>query len=177
MQTFIDMGYVGISSTDISCVRMIEPERAKLALIEDGANNLVISLELPSVISATTITTGSLTIASSDSIGWTYVDNKLSPYLNYPITVAHMHYYDATPTTSDYTTYNVPTYTCILDSLRVYVNGIRVGSANVYVPASTGPTSEWTQTRITSQTTSTFTFNRALDPSDIVRIDFDILTA
>ena len=82
-----------------------------------------------------------------------------------------------TPSSPDYTNYLVNSVATpfIEDSLRVYINGIRLSSSDwVYVPGPDGPDDNWTLTSFTPDHTSgSFEINRTLDSSDIVRIDYN----
>jgi len=103
--------------------------------------------------------------------------------MNFPPSIAHRHIYDVAPvhdnlTSPDYQTYKVNSIASpyIEDSLRVYINGFRVSTTEeVYVPGPTGPTSTWYLTTFTpDHENGKFVLNRAIDPDDVIYVDFDL---
>ena len=96
--------------------------------------------------------------------------------IKFSIAFAHRHYYDLEPVTSNYINFQVnsPSTPYMEDSLRVYINGVRLNSEyNVYVPNNT--VSTWTSNRFTpSHLAGTFALATAINASDIIRIDFDV---
>lgn len=172
-----NLGYVTVSNP-VPFVRMLEAERDKLSLVADEATKLLIDVNTPSLIySFGDGGIDTLNLAESSTIGWTFEGpNSIKPEIKFSIAFAHRHYYDLEPITSDYINYQVngPSTPYMEDSLRVYVNGIRLNSGYpVYVPNSTA--SSWTSYMFTpSHLTGTFALSAAIDPEDIIRIDFDI---
>jgi hypothetical protein len=110
--------------------------------------------------------------------------NILKFDLSYPESSAHQHYFgiipvDADTIDPDYINFKVantedPTV-FIENTLRVYVNGVRIfEDAEVYVP---GPAVEnaWTLLKFTSDAENgSFELSAPLSEDDIIRIDFDI---
>ena len=162
----------------VSFVRMLEVERLKLANSADGTTNLVIDVDvlpasviptlIPSVTpSYTTVTFGdvggsmpSLRLTESDSILWTYESpNKVRAELKVSTAFAHRHFYNLTPILVSGTTYKVTTVSTayVPDSLRIFVNGLRLTTADYTEQPSLGR----------------FTLTTALLIGDVMRIDFD----
>lgn len=162
----------------VSFVRMLEVERLKLANSSDNATNLVIDVDvfpasiIPTVIpsvtpSFTTVTFGdvggsmpTLRLTESDSILWTYESpNKVRAELKLSTAFAHRHFYNLTPILISGTTYKVTTVSTpyIADSLRVFVNGLRLTTSDYTEQPSLGR----------------FTLTSPLLIGDIMRIDFD----
>ena len=170
-------------------VRMYLTERQKLALMADEATALKIQFDTVSTISSASTTAlfanETIEILNSDTIQWFFTaPNKISANMTFDPALAHQHYYNLTPvhynlSTPDYTNYKVNSLATAFteNSLKVYVNGIRLNeTSDVYVyTASSGPSGSWTATSYTSYPDDgLFTINRALDASDVIKIDFDI---
>jgi len=173
-------GSDGISTTYI---RMKEGERDKLDLIQSEAN--LLDIEIESISTTETLTTGTARFKHSDTVTFSLdAPDIIKAHTIFPPAAAHGHFYDlapahvtpASPNYKDYKTTSVGT-AFITDSLRVYVNGIRLSEdESIYVyDGSTGPDGTWTLTYIASSTPASglFSLNRALDALDIIRIDFD----
>lgn len=157
-------------------VRMKLDERNKLALIADEASSLTISVETPSVI--VPFENEPVVLEPSSSVTWEVTGgNKIKAILGFPIESAHRHYYDLEPITSDFINYTVtPTSTpYIEDTLRVFINGIRLSSeTEVYVPSS-NPTDPWTLIKHTpDHDAGSFVLSSAITSDDVIRVDFDI---
>ena len=164
-------------------VRMLQAERSKLALMANEATNLTINVETISNIVA--FDAGAVELAQSSSIQWEIqAPNKIMPVLSISTDFAHRHYYDMTPVmvpTSDsipvlYKLYNVTSIATpyIEDSLRVYINGIRISSQfDVYYPSN--PVSTWQLNTFTEDyANGAFTLANPITDADIIQIDFDI---
>lgn len=161
-------------------VRMLQDERDKLALVSDEATALQLEVHTPS----TTISfvDSIVEVQPTDTITWEVTaPNKLKAHMAFPTTAVHRHYYGLTPVSNtpapDYTHYRTTSLSTIYiaDTLRVYINGVRIYSDDeVYVPDST--MTNWTLTSFTDDnTTGTFFLNRAITVNDVIRIDFDTL--
>lgn len=170
----IDQAHHKISEheEDAGFVIMTEDERAKLEEISSDATALKISFGAVEFSDHTVI------FQDTDTISWTVQSpNIVKADISFSVSAAHEHHYDQVPTTTDYINYETPVV-FIEDSLRVYVNGIRipktsVGSTYVY-NASLGPSGTWTLTSFTSDAPNkTFALNRALNSSDKILVDFD----
>lgn len=171
-----ELGYV--VSNPVPFVRMLNAERAKLALIADEATNMTIQVETPSNI--VLYEEGPLTLAESESISWSVSGNEIKANMNFPAEAAHRHYYDLEPVTEDYLTFQVTSVSTpyLEDSLRVYINGVRLSSSGeVYVPGA-DISDTWTLNSFTpDHEAGTFELSAAITAADIIRIDFDIALA
>jgi hypothetical protein len=177
---FHEDGSDGISTT---YVRMKEGERDKLELIQSEAN--LLDIEVQSISTTETLTTGTARFRHSDTVTFSFdAPDIIRAHTIFPASSAHQHFYDltpahVTPSSPDYKNYKTTSLgtAFISDTLRVYVNGIRLSTTDsVYVyDGSTGPDGTWTLTSIASTTPASglFSLNRALNASDIIRIDFD----
>jgi len=163
-------------------VRMTSSERDKLDLISDEATSL--KLQFNTVSTTPLFEDVTVEFIDSDTTAWALEgSNKIRLDLAFPSTAVRNHFYDLTPVNvnlgvPDYTNYKTTsTNTAFIDdTLRVTINGIRLtDGTGIYVPPSTGPSGTWILTyfSVVDATIGTFSFNRALDPSDIIRIDFD----
>lgn len=157
-------------------VRMQEVERVKLDAISDGATAL--SIKFDTISTTVTFSDETVYFQNSDCVSWNVVaPNTIQALTAFPSTAAHQHFYDIVPTTTNYINYDAPT-AFMEDSLRVYINGIRVpaasaGSSYVY-NASIGPSGSWALTNFTAVPLSgTFALNRAINAADVIVIDFD----
>lgn len=174
----------------IDYVVMKKSERDKLGLIEDEANRIEIQVDdsLYDDVSLGTVnlTTGVIKFESSNSILFDFeAPNIIKAHSAFPPEAAHKHHYNITPahfnsSEPDDTNYITSLFNTpfIEGSLRVYVNGIRLGETEVPVP-SYNNFSNLTLTKIESYVPENgrFTLNRALSEDDVILIDFDeILT-
>jgi hypothetical protein len=170
------LGYIGVVNP-VPFVRMLEAERDKLSLVADEATNIVVNVNTPSLVYTFGDGINTLDLIESDSISWTFEGpNSVKPEIKFSIAFAHRHYYNLDPITSDYQNYqvNMPSTPYMEDTLRVYINGVRLNSVyNVYVPNS--DVTSWIANRFTpDHLTGTFTLLTAITSSDIISIDFDI---
>ena len=158
---------------DENYVRMTVAERDKLALVADGATNFRMGVQGPSEV----ILFGTQTVlTNSDSITWEYSSNVTKANLNFPISIAHQHYYDAEPEMlSAYQNYRTPTgRSYIPGKLRVFINGIRLNpDVAVYVPAFDGSAGMSLKFSESVPASGTFVLSAPISAYDIVRIDFD----
>jgi len=176
LSDYNNLGYIGVVNP-VPFVRMLEAERDKLSLVADEATNIVINVNTPSLIYTFGDGINTLDLIESDSIGWTFEGpNSVKPEIKFSIAFAHRHYYNLDPITSDYQNYqvNMVSTPYMEDSLRVYINGVRLNSVyNVYVPNS--DVTSWIANRFTpDHLTGTFTLLTAITSSDIITIDFDV---
>lgn len=156
-------------------VRMTADERAKLALIDDEANELNFNFETASP-SSTPIEfeTGTVVVADSTSITWRYESGKIKADLSFATSSLHQHTYNEPAIhVSNYRTFKTP-QPFVEGSLRVYVNGTRVyEGVEVYHPGAT-PTDPYTLNQyVSTYSTGVFIFDSALESDDIVMCDFD----
>lgn len=182
LTAYIALGFPSLTNP-VSFVRMLDSERAKLALIADEATNMTIEVETISNI--VLFEEGPLQLAQSESIQWEVeAPNKVKAVLAVSTDFAHRHYYDLTPvmeptddlTPIEYKLFKVTSVATpfIEDSLRVYINGVRISSEfSVYYPSN--PVSTWTLNRFTADAANgKFTLDSAITELDIIQIDFDV---
>lgn len=183
LDDYIALGFPSLANP-VSFVRMLDAERAKLANIADDATNMTISVEAISNI--VLFEEGPMRLVNSTSIQWEVeAPDKVSAVLAISTDFAHRHYYDLTPImipTDDvvpvlnklYKVTSIATpYT--EDSLRVYINGIRLSKEfPVYFPNSS--VSAWSLNTYTEDfDAGTFTLSAPIADEDIIQIDFDKL--
>lgn len=165
----------------ISYVRMKNEERDKLELIDDEANNFAIEVETPSVTQI--FDNGVLTLAESDTVVFEILGgNIVKAHSAFPAAAAHQHYYDITPvhaniSSPDYTNYKVTSMSTpyMANSLRVYINGVKLStSTSIYVPSPALGDNWYLTTYTADEANGTFELSRAIDITDVIRIDFDI---
>ncbi len=174
ISTAIDEAAHNISqhTEDEGFVIMTVEERAKLEEISSDATALKVRVGEVEFDDDTVIFT------NSETISWEIeAPNIIKANFAFPAEAAHKHHYNQVPFTTDYTNYETPVE-FIEDSLRVYVNGIRIpNSANgsVYVyNANLGPSGAWLSTNFNANVGNDgFALNRQLNSSDIVLVDFD----
>lgn len=163
-------------------VRMLEAERAKLALIASEATNITFEVETPS--NTLIIEEGRVYLGASEGIEWDVTapvppsnSVTIKPVLTIPIEFAHRHYYDLEPITTDYLNYKVTSVNTpyVEGSLRVYINGVKLTTdTQVYVPGNV-MTEDWSLNSFTpDHEAGTFELYAAITVDDIIRIDFDI---
>lgn len=161
---------------------MTQAERDKLALISDDATNITIGID--TISSTVNFDDGQVLIQNSDSVTWEVISpNIVKAHLGFPLEAAHLHYYDLTPShaniiTPNYTNYKTTSLSTpfLEDSLRVYINGIRIPASpdSVYVYGPDGPSGTWELTNfVPNFSAGTFVLNRAIDSTDLIKIDFD----
>lgn len=121
-------------------VRMLQAERTKLASVANGATDVTLDFVTPT--GNISITSGLVTFQSSTTLNW-YVDpgtkfvqaELVTTYSN-----PHKHYDNIIPAskylTPDYKNYNTGiTSPFIVDSLKVFINGVRIfPGTSVYYP-------------------------------------------
>jgi hypothetical protein len=169
----------------VEFVRMKSAERDKLDLIADEATAFQIRVVTPST--EVLFDDDLVEFVSSDTITWAVEgeagSQRLKANMSFPTSMAHRHIYDLVPVhndlvTPDYQTYKVNSIASpyIEDSLRVYVNGFKLTvNDEIYVPGPTGPTGTWYLTSFTpDHENGMFILSRAIDPDDIIYIDFDL---
>lgn len=180
LDDYIALGFPDLTNP-VAFVRMLQVERDKLNSIANEATNLTISVETPSNI--VLFEEGNVNFANSESIVWEISSNNVvKAELAISTEFAHRHYYDIEPITIEdddevlYKLYKVTsTFTpYIEDSLRVYVNGVRLSSSSdVYYPSN--PVSVWTANKFTpNNEEGTFILDNEITEDDIIRIDFDV---
>lgn len=160
----------------VSFVRMLEAERDKLALIADEATNLSIQVETPSNI--VLFDEGVVHLAPSEGIKWEITaPNVVKAVLGISVEFAHRHFYDLEPVTEDYINFTVTSVSTpfVEDSLRVYVNGVRLSSETaIYAPGNL-VSDDWSLLIFTpDHEDGSFSLNTAITSEDVIRIDFDV---
>ena len=163
-------------------VRMTKAESDKLANVADDATDVTLQVNtdgstVVNLDSGVVIIEGSTTVTPSID-----APNKLSFNLAFPAAAAHRHFLGLTPVhenqvTPDYVNYKVNSSSTpyIEDSLRVYINGVRIfADDEVYVPGAL-VTDPWTLLSFTpDHAAGTFELSSAISDDDIIKIDFDI---
>jgi hypothetical protein len=178
---YVSLGFPSLTNP-VEFVRMLSSERDKLALIANEATNLVVSFETISNI--VLFEENTVEFVSSNSIQWEVESpNKVKAVLSVSTEFAHRHYYDLTPVmlpTDDtipilYKLFKVTSTSTpyIEDSLRVYINGIRLNpNYSVYYPSN--PVSTWNLNSFTTDAENgLFTLTNPITDEDIIQIDFD----
>lgn len=166
-------------------VRMTTDERNKLDLILNGANKFQIEVEDldgSMLRFPPDLENGILKLLRSPSIFFEFKSpNEFAMHSTLPPDVAHRHHYDLMPAYDNPSNPSFQHYkttslnTPFMDgTLRVYVNGTRITDEGVKIINASSSTS-WSSVYIVTQNSSqgTFSLNKALDVSDVVRIDFD----
>lgn len=173
----------GEGSDGVAYVRMTADERAKLGLVQSEANRIVFEVEdsYPTVGDSVTISEGTVRLRGSSSIFLDFeAPDVIRIHSAFPPDTAHRHHYGLQPAhsnagTPDYRNFKTTSVDTPYEegSLRVYVNGVRLYSDGVPVPNQSA--SSFTSTYIESESGSsgTFSLNRSLDSTDVIRIDFD----
>lgn len=162
-------------------VRMTAAQSAKIDLIADQATDL----ELHVVTDDDTIEfdSGVIRFEPSDTVTMSVTSSNVVNFnLAFPASAAHRHFYGLEPVhidiaNPDYTNYKVNSSSSeyIEDSLRVFVNGVRIfNDVEVYVPGALVD-DPWTLLSFTENPSAgTFALSAAISDDDIIRIDFDI---
>lgn len=157
-------------------VRMLQAERDKLSMIANDATNMTVSVQTISNI--VLFEQGPVNFVESDSIRWQVeAPDNVKAVLKISTDFAHRHYYDQTPVmVTVYKNYKVNSMATpyIEDSLRVYLNGVRLSKSNqVYYPDST--ISNWLLNSYTEDyANGKFALTNAITSSDVIQIDYDI---
>lgn len=164
-------------------VRMTRAQSEKLDLIAGEATNLAIQVDTDGS-SSVLFDAGVVEIHASDSVTPIITaPNILTFELAFPVAAAHQHYYGSTPVHEDlmdpdYINYKVDSVPSafVEDSLRVFINGMRIFSdVEVYVP---GPLADdpWTLLSFTpDHDNGLFVLSSAISEDDVIKIDYDIL--
>lgn len=162
-------------------VRMTREESEKLANIADSASDITFEIYTDET-SFIEFDQGILRIKPSSTVTPSFEAPDIVKFnLAFPIEAAHRHYYSLTPidanlVTPDYTNYLVTSTSTpfIEDSLRVYVNGVRIYSdMEVYVPGALVDDA-WTLLSFTpDHVNGSFELSSALSSEDVIKIDFD----
>jgi len=164
-------------------VRMQKSESDKLALIADGATDVVIEVQLDDAgDDVVTFDSGALRLVPTSTVTFSVTaPNKLKINLGFPVEAAHRHYYDQAPVHAelanpDYINYKVNSIATpyVEDSLRVFINGVRLSSSDsIYVPGAL-VNDPWTLLRFTPDPENgTFALSAAISEEDIIRVDYD----
>lgn len=157
-------------------------ERDKLALISDEATALTISFETISTISSTvTFNDQDVVFVGSESITWDVIaPNTVKAHMTFPIDSAHKHYYNIVPLSAvvvpNYKDYKVLT-PFMDESLRVYINGVRLNDTTTVKVLVGGVTKNMTYTvalDMGSDPTGFFSLNQAITATDVIMVDFDL---
>jgi hypothetical protein len=113
----------------------------------------------------------------SETVTWEVESStQVKANLAFPAEAAHQHFYGLTPETTNYTDFQTTSVytTFIEDTLRVYINGIRIYTDDdVYVPDSSVTTWALINIAASDYEAGTFSLSRAITSDDIIKIDFD----
>jgi len=167
----------------VSFVRMLGAERDKLLLVSDEATSLRLQLFTEDISTTVLFDDEIVELVDTNTITWEIEEpNKIKARMTFPASAAHAHNYNLTPVhanvvTPNYTNYRTTSTSTafVEDSLRVYVNGVRLNEDDlVYVPsAAASPT--FSQLRFTGNNSAgTFVLSSAITAADVIKIDFDI---
>lgn len=162
----------------IEYVRMKAEERSKLSLVESEANHLTLQVGEDQILS------GNVEFRNSTTIFFEVQSpNVITGHSYFPSDAAHRHVYgvqpahqnSSTPDWKSFSTTSLST-TYVEDSLRVYINGVRILN-ETYVPIFSGSsTPSWSIFYLVSQNheTGEFVLNSAVpQPGNQIKIDFD----
>jgi hypothetical protein len=162
-------------------VRMTREESEKLATISDEATDIRFQIYTDET-SFVEFDEGILNIQPSTTITPSFESPNIVKFnMAFPTEAAHQHFYNLVPVaenliTPDYMNYLVTSIATpfIEDSLRVYVNGVRIYSdVEVYVPGAMVDDA-WTLLSFTpDHINGSFELSSALSSEDVIRIDFD----
>ena len=167
----------------VSFVRMLGAERDKLLLVSDEATSLRLQLFTEDISNTVLFDDEIVELVDTDTITWEIEEpNKIKARMAFSSAAAHSHNYNLTPVhanlvTPDYINYKTTSVSTafVEDSLRVYVNGVRLNEDDlVYVPsAAASPT--FSQLRFTGNNSAgTFALSSAITAADVIKIDFDV---
>jgi hypothetical protein len=147
-------------------VRMTDTERSKLSLVESEATNLSVTIETISTTLTWPTVGNVLRLADSDTIMWRIESGEVYADTAWAISVMVLPSYNITPILVSGYTYKTTSVNTPYKSgtLRVYINGLRLNTTELIGGY------KYTET---SPTLGTFTLNKALGTSDVLRIDFD----
>ena len=180
LTTLSNLGYT--LTNPVPFVRMLDAERDKLSLIADNATSLQLEV-ITSTPSTIIFDNQTVTFAGSSSLTWEFISpSTIVGNFALPLNLFHTHNYDLVPVsanivTPDYINYKTTSISTAYtqDSLRVYINGIKLTkNSSVMVPSYTGG-SPFTATNYTENyAAGTFALSRAITSNDKISIDFDI---
>lgn len=169
--------YYPTLTNPVSFVRMLQVERDKLALMQDGANFFGISV--PTASGITYFNSDYVNLQDSTTIKWNVdAGQALSAEVTSSLSNPHMHYDNVVPDskylTPNYMDYTVP-LTFKTGTLKVFINGIRIFSGNdVYVP-SADPSLPWSLNSFTEDVgLKGFSLLNAITVDDIIYVDFEV---
>lgn len=114
----------------VEYVRMRADERSKLSLVGSGANLLTLQVD-----DEPSLTDGNVEFRSSSTIFFELeAPNIVKAHSNFAADLAHRHEYGVEPVSTGVKSFKTPLNTPYTEgSLRVYINGVRIGSG-VRVP-------------------------------------------
>jgi hypothetical protein len=163
-------------------VRMTDAERLKLASV------LTVEFKNKNDISLGVVDNGKLIFKNSDGVTWDLNDNVVRANLAIPLCY-HQHFYQVPPIRvedSGGVSYYVNYSNFKPGSLRVYINGSKIGAYNPQNPAyyyypsildrnNLITVSSWKKVYFVENANSgTFTFSSDVDSTDQILVDFDI---
>jgi hypothetical protein len=154
-------------------------ERSKLDLIADEATSFKLKVE---TISTTVyFDDDEVELIPSDTVSWELESpNKLKAHISFPTSSAHRHFYGASPENAnsvspDYQNFKINSLSTpfLEDTLRIYINGIRLSEGNeIYVPNYNNTESNLIG-YTSDYTAGTFELTQAINELDLIVIDYD----
>lgn len=166
----------------VEYVRMRAEERSKLSMVESEANFLTIEVGEYGII-----TNGNVKFSDSSSVEFRLDSpNVIRAHSRLPADAAHRHIYNMEPAHQNTSVHDWKSFMTtalgtpyIEGSLRVYVNGVRIGEGT-YAPIFSGSStpSSWMLFSVDSEDhmAGKFVLNSAIpQPGNNIIIDFDIL--
>lgn len=173
----------GAGPDSVEYVRMRADERAKLELVESEANRLYVEVEdqHPTVGPNVVLSSGTLRLRRSSTIFFDFeAPDVVRAHSAFPPDTAHRHHYSLAPahqnpSSPDYRNYRTTSVSTpyMAGTLRVCVNGVRLYGSGVPVPNHNATSFSSTYVASEDNLEGTFSLNRSLSSSDVVRIDFD----
>lgn len=161
-------------------VRMTAAQSDKVDLIADEATNFGVEIQENSDIIQ--FNQNFLRFVPSSTINWEIVDsNKVTGHLTFPVASAHTHFYDQIPVPQDTLNPDFINYTInssatpyVSESLKVYINGMRLSSTIEIYIAGALINDPWTKISYTEDAENgSFSLSTAINEEDVIRIDYD----
>jgi len=184
---YVSLGYSVDNNPKFA--RYLDEERAKLSLISEEANKLQVSIT-PEGSPKHLVDNGEVNFQSSDTISVSIEDDNVIKFNSkFPVSVAHQHYYQVEPVTTNRVDYSINGISSFKQgSLRVYVNGHRIEQCSSdcadvdfsYYPSFTLNGSavvvEWKKIYYEEKSsTADFSFSSVLGIKDKVFVDYDVV--
>jgi len=172
---------IDLVEDSVSYVRMTPAERIKLDNISSDATALNIVFPNDPPDPNFVFDDHSVMFGNTSTVHWEVdTTDPMLPVVKAHISVptAKVHHYNVSPNTSDYESFTIDYPPMIADSLRVYINGIRI-FVGVDVKIPRPDMSEWDDIHISSVDTEGFVLSDSLEnyftPASeyVVRVDYN----